>query len=365
MTEYSNLKTELIGNAGPLIDGPVLSLYRFRIGLRSNSQALLDRLAEYFSPVIDHVPADLQVTMIERDTIDSSGLPFNDWKREPGKTGRKDAYFDLNEARVIHKVRTGMVFYQSPEEPLAIGPCLVNDNQVINFINAQYMNNLQQNGALILHASGLVYNGKAMGIAGFSGGGKSTLMLHMLGQDDMDYLTNDRLFIHNDAGCTLALGIPKLPRINPGTIINNDNLLPMLSEPRVHELRQMNKQDLWELEEKYDVDLKTSFNKDDIVPSAPLSHFLILNWKRESDQSCSINEVNLEERPDLLPAIMKSPGPFYQDSEGVFFRDDMALDPADYISAMKGVKVYEASGRIDFSYAASIMLRVMGGGLSE
>jgi len=60
---------------------------------------------------------------------------FKDWTREFGKSGRKDSYVDIEDARLIHKVRTGMVFLQSSDQKIAAGPCLQNDNQVINFIN--------------------------------------------------------------------------------------------------------------------------------------------------------------------------------------------------------------------------------------
>ena len=70
-----------------------------------------------------------------------------------------------------------------------------------------------------MSAMDLVYRGKCLGIAGFSGGGKSTLMLQLLDNDEVSYLTNDRLFIHAGSGQIMARGIPKLPRINPGTIV--------------------------------------------------------------------------------------------------------------------------------------------------
>ena len=91
------------------------------------------------------------------------GPEFIDWAREPGKTGRKDSYLDLDGGRLVRKVRTGMVFLQSAGERIAAGPCLRYDNQVINFINAQYMNWLQNQGWLICHASGLVTGGRCLG----------------------------------------------------------------------------------------------------------------------------------------------------------------------------------------------------------
>ena len=62
----------------------------------------------------------------------------------------------------------------------------------------------------------------------------------------------------------------------------------------------------------------------------------------------------LSERPDLLAAIMKSPGPFYQKPSGAFLSDDETPDPRDYLEALEGVQVSEIRGRLDFDalYAA-------------
>lgn len=330
----------------------ILDLQGYRIALHSNSPELLETLGIYFAHTLGQGPADLTVTAIERNA-DDYGINFIDWKREPGKTGRKDAYFDLADARLVQKVRTGMVFLQHPDQPIAAGPCLQNDNQVINFINAQYMNHLQQNGALICHASGLCANAKTLGIAGFSGGGKSTLMLHLMAHKGAQYLTNDRLFLKD----AQAIGIPKLPRVNPGTMLHDENLIDLLPENRRKELETLSPAELWDIEEKYDVFVEDVYGDSKIVDQAPIENFLILNWKRDADTPCQIQEVNLMERKELLDAVMKSPGPFYQYRDGAFYQDDTSLDPAPYLEQLKDVKIFEATGRINFDYAQEFCLQ--------
>jgi len=333
-----------------------LDLDGYGIALKSNSEKLLEHLQHYFSHVVSEASADIEVICIDSDVIDS-GFDFIDWKREPGKTGRKDAYHDLEDARLVLKVRTGMLFLQHEKYRMVVGPCNEYDNQVINFINAQYMNWLQQNHALICHASGLVVNNRCMGIAGFSGGGKSTLMLHMMDDDKVHYLTNDRLFLTRTEHSIEAVGIPKLPRINPGTIVNNPRLKPILSDERCEELLAMPKEELWHLEEKYDVDVEKVYGKGKIVTRQRMAAFLILNWSFKSEAPCSINKVNISERTELLKAVMKSPGPFYQFSDGCFFEDDMALPEADYIDYLQDLSVFEATGKVDFEYASDFCLQ--------
>jgi HprK-related kinase B len=210
------------------------------------------------------------------------------------------------------------------------------------------MNWLQQRGWLICHAAGLVYNDQTLGIAGFSGGGKSTLMLHMLENPEIKYLTNDRLFIKLDSTTTHAVGIPKLPRINPGTIVHNPRLHPLIPAQQREALLAMPREELWELEEKFDVIIDEIYGRDRITTAAPLTAFLVLNWQRNSDESLKLQRVDLAERRDLLAAIMKSPGPFYQYNDGRFFQDDTPLDEEAYLDALQNVVIYEASGGIDF-----------------
>lgn len=340
-----------------LIDQPLsFSANGLSLVIRSNSQALLDRLDGYFA----HLPRttmgeQLEIIAVERPVIDT-GLPFVDWRREPGKTGRKDAWIDLPDGRLLLKVRTGMLFLQSEQQRVAAGPCLAYDNQLINFINSQIMNRLQQQGWLICHAAALGREGGAVALAGFSGGGKSTLMLNLLESPEYVYLTNDRLFLKAGETGVEAVGIPKLPRINPGTLINNPRLASLLPEDRQRELRALPKQALWELEEKHDVDVAGLYGEDRIDTSTPqpLAALVILNWSHDSEDPTRLEPVDLNHRRDLLPAVMKSPGPFYQDGEGRFQRDDDPLPEARYLQMFQSVRVFEAAGRIDFHRLVSL-----------
>ena len=241
-----------------------------------------------------------------------------------------------------------MVFLQSESACVAAGPCREYDNQVINFINAQYMNWLQHRGWHICHAAGLVHGGKTLGIAGFSGGGKSTLMLRLLEHPEVNYLTNDRLFIRREDDGVQAVGIPKLPRVNPGTIVHNSRLHPLIPEKQRRALLELPADELWHLEDKYDVMVDQVYGADRITPAAPLAAFLILNWQRQSEAPLHVDQVDLVERRELLGAIMKSPGPFYQYPDGTFYGDETPLDEAAYLTQLHGVPAFEAKGRVDF-----------------
>jgi len=359
-SEHLNDITTRLCDGAQLVDRTLhLKLGECALRLRSNSSELIVKLERYFSHAVTAAAeADIEIVAIERSEPDL-GIEFIDWKREAGKSGRKDSYFDLPGGRLLRKVRTGMVFLQSEQQRIAAGPCLRYDNQVINFINAQYMNWLQHRGWLICHAAGLVSQGKTLGIAGFSGGGKSTLMLHMMENPAISYLTNDRLFIRTDGSTIDSAGIPKLPRINPGTIVHNPRLQQLIPAGERAALLALPQQELWELEQKYDVLIDQVYGPGRIVASAPLAAFLVLNWQRDSDQPLDLQQIDLSQRPDLLGAIMKSPGPFYQYAGGSFLQDDTPLDDHAYLQTLKGLPVYEASGRIDFEAMAKRLARLI------
>jgi HprK-related kinase B len=354
--DIDSIARTLRGDESLCDDTLSLALGEVTLRLRSNSAQLITKLREYFSHVpVGGTPPDLEVVAIEC-AAPETGLNFIDWKREPGKTGRKDSYVDIPGGRVVRKVRTGMVFLQSESQCIAAGPCLQYDNQVINFINAQYMNWLQQRGWQICHAAALGYRGNAFGIAGFSGGGKSTLMLHLLDQDNVSYLTNDRLFVRKLGGVTRACGIPKLPRVNPGTIVHNPRLHGLIPSAERAALLSMPAAQLWEIEDKYDVHVEQVYGPDRIVTEAPLAGFLVLNWRHDTDAGLALNSVDLAQRRDLLGAIMKSPGPFYQYSDGSFHQDTAEFDEQAYLDALQGVPVYEATGKVDFAALTSRFL---------
>lgn len=342
----------LLVDGYPLMEESLaLRMGEWTVGVRSNSNELLQRLKHYFRHMLVPVAweqVSVPLLAIQRDPVQLD-LEFKDWKRDAGKSGRKDACYDIEAGRLIHKVRTGMLFLQCEQNPVAAGDCLANDNQVINFINAQFMNWLQQQSWLICHAAAVEYRGVSIAIAAFSGGGKSTTMLRLMDLPDTRFLTNDRLFIHRDEArnAVQVAGVPKLPRINPGTIITNPVLQGILSPEREQALLSLPKQALWELEEKYDVDVLELYGEGRIEHLADLDCFLILNWRHESG-AMNVRAVDLAQRRDLLPAVMKAPGPFYQQSDGQFHSDQVQLDQQRYIDALASAAVFEVSGGVDF-----------------
>ena len=326
----------------------VLSVGPVRLRLRCGPPGLRAELAAYFADALsEDGPDATRIDILEGQSLDPAP-DWVDWAREPGKTGRKDAIHDLADGRLVLKLRSGVTFLQSRAALVALGPVGANANQVINFINTQVLNACLRDGWQICHAAAVTNGVRTLAIAGLSSGGKSTAILRMMDLPGAAFVTNDRLMVRGGAPVPTALGIPKHPRINPGTILHNPRLHPLLTPERLAALSAMPPDALWHLEEKHDLIVPEIYGPGRLRLSAPLTDFWVLNWHRDTGAPTAVAPVTLSDRSDLLGAIMKSAGPFYADASQRFQTDRTPLDLAAYLAALRNVRVCEVTGRVDF-----------------
>jgi HprK-related kinase B len=332
-----------------------LAHFRFaglQVAVHSNAPALIDWLTAYYhghEAAAEDQP-DFTVTALEM-APPAFDVTFQHWPRDGGKVGPKDTFVELDGGRLVRKVRTGMQFLvagnQGHATCLAFGPCLDNPNQVVNFINAQFIGHLLRQDWVLCHAAGVCGHGTGLALAGLSGGGKSTLALHLVSQG-LDFVSNDRLLVRRQGTTTVMSGVPKHPRINPGTILNNPDLAPAMPEERRAALADLPVDELWPLEEKYDADIEALYGAGRVRLFSAVHGLIILNWTRGGDAPTRLQPVALAERADLLGAVMKNPGPFHLWPAGT------PLDPAPYLRHLHGVPTYEMTGRVDFAAATRL-----------
>lgn len=328
------------------------------INIRSNSQLFLEEVQSYFhSVIVESCPADVEVVAIQMTPFEDDSAAWEDWAREPGKTGRKDAFIDLPEEhnRLLYKVKTGMVFWQRPNLPAAFGDVEQHPNQIINFVLNQYLNHHLRENWVLGHAAGLQLFGKGMAVAGLSGGGKSTLMLHLL-ENGEHFISNDRLLFNEVDGRLQMRGIPKQPRINPGTIVHNPRLSSLIGEDESKRLLALPTEELRALEDKYDADIDTFYGEGYYQPETTLDGFIILNWSATTDQPTSLTTTTLNESPEMLAALIKSPGPFYSDGDGTFVENGEEPAEAPYFRMVGEVTCYVLGGKIDFDAAVKLLI---------
>ncbi len=337
-----------------------LALSDCHVTVYSNTAILVTELQYYFRSYPQGAEAEAQNSNMEIYLLESSepapDYPWKDWAREAGKSGRKDSHIDIHQGRLLHKVRTGMTFFQSNSSKIALGPCLKNINQIVNFINNQYMNYLQQQAHVICHAAAVSINGKGTAVAAFSGGGKSTLMLKLMDHIDAKFISNDRLFLKAEGEEVTARGVPKLPRINPGTILNNPKLLSIIDSEEQERLNNLPKAVLWDLEQKYDVMIDDVYGDNKVHLDTKLDTVLLLNWDRNNPEKPQLKKINPADNIELISAIMKSPGPFFQNENNEFLMGPEIPALEKYLAVLNKVDVYEVHGGVDFEYIAEAYL---------
>jgi len=337
----ANLYEDLT-NRFPADHGLTVVFENCAIRVVSNSEALTAPLAAYYRPFVrDEAQVDITITAIQAPPP-ILNAPFAEYPREHPDKALKEEYADLPDARVIRKVRTGMHFLFNTWTHLAVGDCLSNINQVVNFINSRYAEFRLARGGLLLHAAGVAWEHQGLALVGRSGLGKSTLALHMV-ERGFDFISNDRLIVDRHLPGIRMFGLPKQPRVNPGTLLSIPHLESILPERRRRELSELACEKLWKLEEKHDVDVAELYGADRMALVARLSAIIVLNWS-PCDAPVEINQIDLNERRDLLGAMMKSRGVFasYTAPE---VEDP---DPGEYLNALRGCPTYEISGGVAF-----------------
>ncbi|MDX1347710.1 MAG: HprK-related kinase B [Thiomicrorhabdus chilensis] len=355
--------------------GLSLDLKGFPLEVRSNSQALLETLRHYFAGLSEwsstsNLSQAQAIFVYQSDVLQNAiqQTEWQDWRREPGKTGRKDAVADVrldeHPVRLLHKVKTGMLFVQPAPfteavSPMAFGPAETHSSQIINFVLTQYLNHHLRHQWLLGHASALQIHNHGLAIAGLSGGGKSTLMLHLL-EEGQHFISNDRLLMkQQDDGSLTMRGIPKQPRINPGTIVHNPRLQGLISTAERERFLAMPSESLRALEQKYDAPVDQLYHPDCYQAEAQLDALFILNWQAQSELNTHVTLVDIGQRSDLLPAIMKTPGPFYARDEHGFLANGFEPEPQEYQTLLQHCRVYEITGNIDFEDAKQQILELL------
>ncbi len=327
------------------------------ISVRTNSWLLARGLRRYYGDfLVEDRAADMEVTALDCDPF----VQDADWiikQPDAGKTKIKEEYLDVDDGRIVRKRLTGMVFFYDRQRHLALGPCTANDNQVVNFINSRFIQWMLDRGCLLCHAAGVSLHGKGLALAGFSGMGKSTLALHMMGRG-LDFVSNDRLLIRKEPDGLRMFGVAKLPRVNPGTILNNAALERVLERDDKDRYARMNPDELWSLEQKHDVFLDECFGAGRFLSASAMTGLVVLNWKRKYPRT-SLEIVDLEHRPDLLATVVKSPGLFFLSGPGLSAEKGDDFSNEAYLSLLKACTVFEACGGVDFGYVSDACIHFL------
>ncbi len=255
----------------------------------------------------------------------------------------KEAFVDRRHERVVRKVRTGVTI--TIHEDLwtsqwsVRGPIQRNFSQLVNVIGNIYGLMLMDHGASMIHASAVCdRDGRAVAIMGQSGMGKSSVAVRLMEQG-FDYISNDRVLLDPDIieERVLAHGLPKLPRVNPGTLLDGERTKIMLDPVTRDRYESLSREDLWSVEDKYDLEVDRVLGRRWLL-TGELAAAFVLNW-RHGGEGLSLQRLTPDQVLTELKLVAKSFGVF---DPRLLMRTDSAL-----IETANRVPVYRVTGRAD------------------
>jgi len=282
------------------------------------------------------------VKLIQGGPVAAEG--FVDVKRGEGRRV-KEAVHDMSGRRLILKRLTGVVMGLASGQAFAVGDLLSFLNQGINLINACYARIILERGSVLCHASAVSWAGRTAALAGPPGAGKSTSALHLV-EAGFQFLSNDRVLARAVGTGVEALGYPKQPRVNPGTLLHHPRLSGLLKPQDAEELGVLSREALWQLERKSDVDVDSIYGPGTFELTGRLEALVLLKW-RPDQTGMSTRRLEPPEAMANLPLFQKDLGVF--DVGRRSGRLDAVAELARYAAVLERVITVEVTGGVDFS----------------
>jgi HprK-related kinase B len=305
----------------------------FKLALSAGSSRLAARVEEYFRPFVSEVSdepcAVLKASVTAGQSIDD--CEFVEWD------GRgKESFADVSSVRLVRKDRTGVQITIDGTRWSIAGDLQRHFSQLTNLIGAMYGVWLMEQGCSMIHASAVVRDGQAIAIIGQSGQGKSSVAVRLLEQG-FDFLTNDRLLAKPAGKDITAYGIPKLPRVNPGTLLAGERTKLLIDKSSRVRYERLSEEALWDLEEKRDLDIRLSLGRRWLL-TAPLACAVVLGWNQAED-GLTVRRLEANQAFERLREAVKT--------FGVFDRNLISRSDSSLKQLAVSVPLYVATGAAD------------------
>jgi len=330
-----------------------LSFAEVPIRVKTNDPEILARLASYFRPYVITGPSPLAEVLLIQGSIPISG-EFVDVARDGGRRP-KEATREVAGGRLVLKRVTGVLIGLWPGGAFAVGDIRTHLNQGINLVNNCYAKVVLRRGHVLLHASAVTRKERSAVLAGPPGAGKSTSALHLV-EAGFRCLSNDRVLAKPMPDVVEALGYPKQPRVNPGTLLGHPRLSTLLDPADRAALAALPARELWELERKSDVDLDGIYGDGAVELKGQMVALVLLKWRRDG-RGLDLRRLSVEEALEALPLVYKNLGAFDLDRVPGSGITDGEL--ACYRELFSRVKVVEVTGGVDFEGLVGVVDRLL------
>lgn len=301
----------MMGEPRPVTARIELRFLACTVAVETDSLRLAARLESYFAPYLSPggAPADVELrALAETPVYDAARM--RPWRPSPGRRLKERSYDTEDGVRFILKDRTGMLIVLGGAEKRIAGDVEAHANQVINLIGTLFGLSLLDQGYVMVHASAVVgrRDRRALVFLGNSGSGKSSVALRLVERGGFDFLSNDRVLMRAGAVDVDAAGLPKQPRVNPGTLLASKALARLLPRARRRLYSALPPAELWQYEEKTDVDVERDLGARSLL-SATLGRIYALQW-RADDEGLGERALDPDAAVAALLGTAKDFGPY-------------------------------------------------------
>jgi HprK-related kinase B len=302
MTEFDQVRYRY-----PATDVLTLSFPGVALSVYTNDPRVASGLARYFAPFRSEVPL--------RDTLPLfalQGAPSFDPDRLNDVIGRdpgrpiKEAFYDVVGGRIVVNRRTGVVVYIAEPAHAVIGDLVRHLHEAANAVSMVFAKAMLRRGYVMLHASAALGDEGGVAFAAQSGAGKSTMALALV-EEGYRFVTNDRLLVRLHNGQVEMVGVPKIPRVNPGTLLRLPRLTSLLPQEDRRRYEHMSPDALWTAEEKRDVEVDQIFGPGTFRLTGRLRIAYILAW-RLGEGGWGVRPLDPAARRTVLRRMIKRVG---------------------------------------------------------
>lgn len=319
------------------------------VALYSNAPRVVERLREYFAPyATPRIAPDAPVVHLVHGEPVYDAARLRDIPRRLREQGVKEAYYDADGFRVVVKRRTGVTVYVVEPDHYVVGDLARNFNQAVNLVMTVYAKEMLRRGYVMLHASAIVGALDGVAFASASGFGKSTIALALV-ERHQHLVTNDRLFVRASNGAVEMVGVPKKPRVNPGTLLRIQSLSPLVTEEERARYASMTPEQLWSIESKHDVDVDALYGPGTTRLSGLLRAIFLLRWS-PLDRGWNVRTLPPGDRVAAIEPLLKTAGVYDLRPSPAAQQQQLLRDVA------AAVAVYDVRGRADVDRLADLVL---------